>query len=716
MNTDLQRALSFHKEGQIDKAIKIYLNLLKQNKDDSALLQLIGTCYLQTKNYGLSEKYLLKSFNIDPNNPGTLNNLGILNKQNSNFVKALDYFEKNIKKNNFLNSWVNKSNILLINDNYTEGLDFTKNALKNYPKDQKLRNNYAVFLFKCGFQEESLSIFKQLENEEALSSESYFNYSNLLIQINNLSKALEIVDKLLMFDPKNLDALRQRHNINKLLLDFKKSEEDILKAIEIDKFNYLSNKMIVELYIDFKNHEKALPYCDFMIKNEIEKNFFLSKKILCKIYLGKWNNLIDELKIFNKNLIPENITMNPLSLKYLNDDALFQKKYTENFWNLRPKNNYLSKISLIDEFKKKNEKIRIGYFSGDFTNHAVFHLIQDLFVNHDKSEFEIFAYSILNKSGSSRDKIIKNVDHFYDIDKSSDEEIINLVKSHNLDFAIDLSGYTVHNKSHLFEYNISKIKINYLGYPGTMGTKKYDFILADKNIIPEDHFKFYSEKIIYMPDSYQPFSPKKFDIVNTRSMFGIPENSFILGCFSRIEKILPNIFNVWMDALRKNLDAYLCMCVYNQNIITNIKSYCEDNGFDFKRIIFLKSIKHEDNLKRISNFDLYLDTFPYNGHTGISDSLFQACVPTISYTGNSFASRVSYSLLSSLNLQKLVTFNEKEYSDKILYYCSNRHELKNIKKYLMEYKNNNLKRMSKFTLDFEKIIKTIQGKNTKLNN
>ena len=111
---------------------------------------------------------------------------------------------------------------------------------------------------------------------------------------------------------------------------------------------------------------------------------------------------------------------------------------------------------------------------------------------------------------------------------------------------------------------------------------------------------------------------------------------------------------------------------------------------------------------------MYLDTYPYNGHTGISDSLFQSCVPTISLTGNSFASRVSYSLLSSIKLQKLVTFNEKDYSEKILYYCSNREELKKVKKYLMEYKQNNLNRMSKFTLDFEKLLNSIYSKTKNL--
>ena len=121
----------------------------------------------------------------------------------------------------------------------------------------------------------------------------------------------------------------------------------------------------------------------------------------------------------------------------------------------------------------------------------------------------------------------------------------------------------------------------------------------------------------------------------------------------------------------------------------------------------MKNLKHNENLKRISTFDLYLDTFPYNGHTGISDSLFQSCVPTISFTGNSFASRVSYSLLKYLKLENLITYNEDEYFNKIDYYCSNRNELKKIKEYLINFKENNKDRMKKFTKDFEKIIKSI---------
>ena len=289
----------------------------------------------------------------------------------------------------------------------------------------------------------------------------------------------------------------------------------------------------------------------------------------------------------------------------------------------------------------------------------------------------------------------------------SDEKIIKLVISHNLDVAVDLSGYTIHNKSHLFEYDISKIKVNYLGFPGSMGSKKYDYIISDKNIIQKDDIKNYTEKVLFMPEIYQPFTPQIFNMDIKRSEFDLPEDKFILGCFSRIEKILPNIFDIWMKVLIKYQDAILALCINDEKVKNNIKIYCKKKQFNFSQIIFLNNLKHNENLKRISTFDLYLDTFPYNGHTAISDSLFQSCVPTISFTGNSFASRVSYSLLKYLKLENLITYNEHEYFNKIDYYCSNRNELKKIKKYLINFKENNKDRMKKFTKDFEKLILSI---------
>ena len=246
-----------------------------------------------------------------------------------------------------------------------------------------------------------------------------------------------------------------------------------------------------------------------------------------------------------------------------------------------------------------------------------------------------------------------------------------------------------------------------------MGTNKYDYILADKNIIPSTHFKYYSEKVIHMPEIYQPFNPVEFNMNVKKSEFSLPDNKFVMGCFSRIEKILPNIFDIWMRILKKYDDVYLALCINKEIVKKNIENYCIKKNHYFKKIIFLNSLDHTENLRRISTFDLYLDTYPYNGHTGISDSLFQSCVPTISFTGNSFASRVSYSLLKSLKLDQLITYNEQDYFDKISYFYKNQDDLSLIKNNLIEFKNKNKDRMKKFTLDYEKIIKTLVIKKIK---
>ncbi len=706
MNNNLSKALELHKMGKLDEAENIYLDLLGRNKDRPTVLQLLGTLNLQKKKFSLSEDYFLKNLELEPNNPNTLNNLGILKKQIKEIEKSIEYFDLNIKKNDFIKSWINKSNILLENKRFEEGLEFSKKALIKYPDNREIKNNFAIFLYKCGFQKEALSIYKEFDEKNLHFNDSYVNYCNILIEVNNLNKALQNLNNLLLLDEKNLNGLRQRHFVYKCLSNYSKAEEDLLRAIDIKNLDFLSIKMLVEFYIDIKKFEKAIIYCDLMISKNIEKNFFITKKIISQIHIGSWMELRDNLLAFNQFISEENLAINPLALKYINDEALLQKKISEKFWEQLPKNKYLHKISSTFSKEIKKNKINIGYFSGDYGNHAVFNLIQDLFVNQDKSDFETFAYSTFKRKGQQRDKIKEHVDNFFDLDDLDDETILKLIKSHNLDVAVDLSGYTANNKSHLFEYNISRVKVNYLGFPGSMGSKKYDYIIADKNIIKEDELDKYSEKVLFMPEIYQPFTPKVFNMNIKKSEFDLPEDKFILGCFSRIEKILPNIFDIWMKVMIKNKDAKLALCIQDERVKNNIKIYCNKNQFNFSQIIFLNNLDHKENLKRISTFDLYLDTFPYNGHTAISDSLFQSCVPTISFTGNSFASRVSYSLLKHLKLDNLVTYDEHEYYNKINYYCSNRDELKKIREYLINFKENNKDRMKKFTKDFERIIKS----------
>jgi len=202
MNDDIKKAIDFHKNGELDKAEDLYLSLLKI-KEDPAIYKLLGTLYLQKEKYELSKKYLEKSLDTDPKNPGTLNNLGILEKKLQNYNKAIEYFDINIEKNNFLDSWINKSNVLLENKSFKEGLKFSETALANYPKNVKIRNNYAIFLFNCGYKNQSLNTYNEFDNDRSHSVDSYINYSNILFQIKDYKKALININQLLFIEKKN---------------------------------------------------------------------------------------------------------------------------------------------------------------------------------------------------------------------------------------------------------------------------------------------------------------------------------------------------------------------------------------------------------------------------------------------------------------------------------------------------------------------------------
>ena len=196
------------------------------------------------------------------------------------------------------------------------------------------------------------------------------------MKTNKLFEAIDLLNKLLLEDKENLKALRQRSLIYKKLLDFKNAEKDLISVIKIDKFNILSNKDLVDLYIDSKAFDKAIIHCDLMLENNIEADFFLIKKIFSNLNVGNWINLKNELEILNKKIDDKNNYLDPLSIKYFNDDPQFHKKFTENYWNNKVKIKYINNVLLENEKLKDNLKTRIGYFSADFNNHAVFQLIK----------------------------------------------------------------------------------------------------------------------------------------------------------------------------------------------------------------------------------------------------------------------------------------------------------------------------------------------------
>ena len=259
----------------------------------------------------------------------------------------------------------------------------------------------------------------------------------------------------------------------------------------------------------------------------------------------------------------------------------------------------------------------------------------------------------------------------------------------------------------LFLERLAPIQINFLGYPGTSGSNKLDYIVADKILIEPDEQKFYSEKIIYLPDTYQPNENDK-KISNTlvkKETFGLPDGKFIFSCVNSHQKINPIIFDAWIYILNNTKNSVLWLLKDNKFSQDNLKLSIEKNGIDPNRLIFAENLKHEDHLQRIKFADLFLDTFPYNAHTTCSDAL-RVGIPVLTLKGNSFASRVAASLLNTINLNELIVTNIEDYKKLAIKIYSEKVYLDEIKKKIaINKKNSNLFKAEIYTKNIERAYK-----------
>ena len=342
-----------------------------------------------------------------------------------------------------------------------------------------------------------------------------------------------------------------------------------------------------------------------------------------------------------------------------------------------------------------NTKIKIGYFSADFRDHPVGHLIVKMLETHDKSKYEIYGF-YLGRRHKENDifhlRIKKAFTKFYDVSSMSNEEIISLSRNLKIHIAIDLMAHTGGHEHRyvIFQSKLAPIQINFLGYPGTSGSNKIDYIIADKIVIPEKNKKFFSEKIIYLPNSYQPSEKNRIlsEKIITKQNLNLPVEDFIFCCFNTNKKILPNILKLWSEILNQIQKSVMWLMSSNNYAEKNLKKEFENKNIDSERIIFCNKVTISEHLARIKHADLFLDTFPYNAHTSCSDSIW-AGLPILTLEGESFQSRVASSLLKTTGLTELIAKNEKEYVDKAIYIAKNKEYLNELKNKLIASKDSN---------------------------
>lgn len=492
-------------------------------------------------------------------------------------------------------------------------LNRPQDAKKCYYQAIEIAPNYVDALRNLAIQEkhdfnrsEAIKYFERLIEINKQDMNAYEYLCEIYVKTGDVNNALKICNEALVFFPEHAFFYYIKANV---LKDLNRYVESIQAA-----------ERLIQINPDYPEAYSTL------ITSKLKIADWEGIEPLTTAMLEKANNQLPSSTPFSSLLISDS----PQQHRYLAQSFMKRNNYMER--QLLPFN--------IDFQHQSQNRIKIAYVSADFYNHATAILMAELFELHDKNRFEIYAYSYgPNQQDFMRKRLEQAFEHFYEVSNWSDEAIARHINEQQIGIVIDLKGFTTDSRLGIFSLRPAPIQINYLGYPGTLAASFIDYIIADNTLIPKHLEKYYTEKIIRMPDTYQPNDRHRIVAKNkpTRKQVSLPEDSFVFCCFNNPFKILPKTFALWTRILQSVPNSVLWLLKDTPEIEINIKKTAESLGVNRERIIFADRTVFADHMARHDLADLFLDTLPYNAHTTTSDALW-AGLPVLTCIGQSFAS------------------------------------------------------------------------------
>lgn len=330
---------------------------------------------------------------------------------------------------------------------------------------------------------------------------------------------------------------------------------------------------------------------------------------------------------------------------------------------------------------RRHDRLRIGYVSQDFRNQAMGHLTRTMFGLHDRSEFDIYGYSVRKNDNSIYRKTIEaGCEHFADIDRISAAEGAKRIFGDEIDIMVDLMGFTEGNRMRITALHPAPVTVGFLRFPGSSGADFVDYMLTDPVVTTPEDQPYYSEQLVFLPHCYQPndWTQEIDESPIARAEFGLPEDAFVFSCFNNHYKLEPFIFDLWMRILKQVPNSVLWILQFNAPMADNLRREAEARGVSAERLIFARKIGKARHLARQKLADLFLDTRYYTSHTTGSDALWGG-LPVLTCPSDSFASRVTASLLKAADLPELIVPDFAEYERLAVHLATHPKDLKDIR-------------------------------------
>ena len=473
--------------------------------------------------------------------------------------------------------------------------------------------------------------------------------------------AIASYEKALELKPDYVEALINSGTLYREQLNHHAAIDRFNRALALkpDHLNAMSNLAI--MLTEFKRPLEAVAMFERLLQLKPDFDYGVGSICYERMHQCDWSHFDSDVAKILEGIEAGKPIAKSLGVMSITDDAAVHHQCAEIFAAHR----YAPRHApLWTGQRYKHDRIRIAYVSPDLREHPVGHLMAGIFERHDKKRFETIAISIgANDNSRLRQRMVDTFDHFIDARLMESGKIAALMREMEVDIAIDLAGFTADSRSEVFGMRPAPVQVNYLGYPGTMGTQYMDYIVADRHVIPPEHAQHYNEKVVYLPDAYLPAASglKIAEHTPTRAECGLPEEGVVFCSFNHDYKIAPHVFNVWMNLLRQVPGSVLWLMSRSPLSQENLRKEATARGIAPDRLVFAQRVPRvEDHLARYRQADLFLDTHPYNAHTTCADALM-AGLPVVTCMGGAFPSRVAGSLLHAAGIPELVTSSLADY-------------------------------------------------------
>ncbi|MGO9993411.1 MAG: tetratricopeptide repeat protein [Steroidobacteraceae bacterium] len=605
----------------------------------------------------------------------TLEELGRLHEARDSYERALRI------RPNYVEAYNNRGNVL-------QALQCFDDALDSYRRALDIKPDYAAALYNCGNVhrlrerfDDALDSYDRAIKIQPHYVEAYYNRGNVLQHLGRLDEALRSFERALEIQPDFADAHFNRGAILQLVKRLDEALDSYDRALKIRPEYVEAYLERGDLLLKLKRFDDARDSFALAQKINPAHPWLQGAWLHAKMQLCDWRDLDVQIAELAARVRQARKATPPFPALALIDCPALQRKAAEVWADDVVAANLASPLTAT---RDRRDVIRIGYFSSDYHNHATAHLAAGLFEKHDRRRFYVVALSFgPGEQDGMRRRLAAAFDEFIDVRATPDAKIARLSRHLELDIAVDLNGFTRYERSGIFARRAAPLQVSYLGYPGTMGAPYMDYILADPTVIPAADRQYYSEKIAYLPHSYQvnDRSRRMAQSEFARAELGLPATAFVYCCFNNAYKITPEVFDVWMRILKRVENSVLWLLEDTKTGTDNLRRAAQSRGVSPERLIFAKRMINSTHLARHHAADLFLDTLPYNAHTTASDALW-AGLPVLTRMGRSFAGRVAASLLRAVGLPELITTTAEEFEATAIDLASDTFKLAQLKEKL----------------------------------